>query len=139
VGRRGFTLIEILVVIVILAILMAIAIPLYLRSVRDSQRQTCRSNMQTIAHAEQSFKITSPGHLYTEDLSQLVGVTRDLQSLPRCPSDSGADPANDYTVTANADGTITVRCASDEAAAAVVHNTVGGDTSHGFTAGLDAE
>jgi type IV pilus assembly protein PilA len=54
--KHGFTLIEVLVVIVILAVLMAIALPLYLKTVGDSQRQTCRSNMQTIANAEQAYK-----------------------------------------------------------------------------------
>ena len=53
--RSGFTLIELLVVILILAILMAIALPLYLRAVKDSERQTCRSNMQTIAIACQAY------------------------------------------------------------------------------------
>ncbi len=137
--QRGFTLIELLVVILILAILMAIALPLYLQAVRGSQRQTCRSNMQTIAHAEQAYRVRSPGHVYTEDLSQLIGLTEDLMSLPRCPSDSGADPGDDYTVTVNADETITVRCNCDDAAAAMEHNTVGSDTNHGFVPGLDAE
>jgi prepilin-type N-terminal cleavage/methylation domain-containing protein len=65
--RSGFTLIELLVVILILAILMAIALPLYLRAVRDSERQTCRSNMQTIAVACQAYKVRNPVHLYPGD------------------------------------------------------------------------
>ena len=143
--RGGFTLIELLVVILILAVLMAIALPLYLRAVRDSQRQTCRSNMQTIANAEQAYRVRSTGHAYTEDLALLVGSDQDLQAIPQCPNDSlsGADDTTpDYTVTINAaDGTITVRCDGDGDSGndATFHNTVGTDTTHGFTPGVDAE
>ena len=141
--RSGFTLIELLVVILILAILMAIALPLYLRAVRDSQRQTCRSNMQTIANAEQAYRVRSSGHVYADDPATFVGLLTtdgDLQAMPRCPSDSGDDPANDYTVDPNDDGTIKILCASDDAGgAATEHNTVGTETTHGFTPGIDAE
>ena len=47
--RRGFTLIELLVVVLILSILMSIALPLYLSAEADSEKKTCRSNLQTIA------------------------------------------------------------------------------------------
>jgi type IV pilus assembly protein PilA len=58
--RAGaFSLVELLVVIIILAILMAVAVALYLRAVRDSQRQTCRTNMQSIAQACQAYKVRS--------------------------------------------------------------------------------
>jgi type IV pilus assembly protein PilA len=137
--QKGFTLVELLVVIVVLAILMAIALPLYMRSVRDSQKKTCRANMQTIAHAEQAYKLRSPAHQYTEDLTELVGVNADLQTVPRCPSDSAADTTNDYSVTKNAGGNLTIRCNSDNTAEAAEHNTVGADTDHGFTPGLDGE
>lgn len=137
--RAGFTLVELLVVIVVLAILMAIALPLYLRSVRESKKRTCRGNMQVIAHAEQAFKIRDRQHQYTDNISQLVGTTQDLPALPRCPTDSGADITNDYTVTTNPAGAITVRCASDDEQLALEHNTVGDDTDHGYTPGLDGE
>jgi len=106
-GRTGFTLIELLVVILILAVLMAIALPLYLRAVRDSERQTCRSNMQTIANAEQAYRVRSPGHQYvpasgsTSDLDLLidpVNHTQDLQALPQCPSDTDPLAIDDYSV-----------------------------------------
>ena len=60
--KSGFTLIELLVVVLILAILMAVALPLYLSAVADSQRKTCRANLQTIANAEQAAYVLH--HLY---------------------------------------------------------------------------
>ena len=136
---RGFTLIELLVVILILAVLMAIALPLYLRAVRDSERQTCRSNMQTIANAEQAYRVRSPGHVYVPatgsatDLADLIGATEDLQALPQCPSDTDPAALDDYTVEVlETDGAITgikIACNRfpDE------------DTGHGsFTPGVDS-
>ena len=85
-GRRGFTLIELLVVVLILAILMAVSIPLYLSAVADSQKKTCRSNMQTIANAVQAARVK--GSL--ADYSSFIGsvnttLEADLQSIPVCP------------------------------------------------------
>lgn len=135
---RGFTLVELLVVIVVLAILMAIALPLYLRSVRDSQRRTCRANMQVIAHAEQAYRVRSATHVYTADLDQLVGLTQDLQALPRCPADTTPDSL-DYTVELRPSGEPTIRCACDDSSTATDHNTSAGDPDHGYTPGTDSE
>jgi type IV pilus assembly protein PilA len=115
-ARRGFTLIELLVVVLILAILMAVALPLYLNAIADSSRKTCRANMQTIANAEQAFKVSDASRQYTTDLTKL----KDLPAVPKCP-DNGA-----YSVKINADGSITVSCN---------YNT----SAHGtFTPGVDS-
>jgi type IV pilus assembly protein PilA len=77
------------VVILILAILMAVALPLYLGAVSDSQKKTCRANMQTIANACQAYRTRSATHDYPDQLSDLIGAGQDLQALPKCPSNSG--------------------------------------------------
>ena len=64
--RRGFTLVELLVVVLILAILMAVALPLYLNAIRGSEKGTARANMQTIANAEQSYKLSNKDHVYVD-------------------------------------------------------------------------
>jgi type IV pilus assembly protein PilA len=138
-GRSGFTLIELLVVILILAILMAIALPLYLRAVADSQRQTCRSNMQTIANAEQAYKVRSPAHVYTDDLSAasplITGANSgDLQAVPVCPTNGTYSAAiNDGTMTQTAgDGTTTITPPAGSITITC--------TDHGsFTPGMDAQ
>src|SRR2546421_8836070 len=86
-ARRGVsTLSGFLIVILVLAILMAVALPLYLAAVSDSQVKTCRSNMQTIANAEAAFKTADSTHAYTTVLSNL---STNLGATPTCPS-SGA-------------------------------------------------
>jgi type IV pilus assembly protein PilA len=151
-GRTGFTLIELLVVILILAILMAIALPLYLRAVRDSQRQTCRSNMQTIANAAQAWKVrNTPTHAWPANYAELftdpatgLAATGNVVDLippgPQCPSDGVAADDDDYTITAGTvAGTITISCNCDDAAELAFHNTVGADPTHGFTPGVDSQ
>ena len=106
-NRRGFTLIELLVVVLILSILMAVSIPLYLSAVSDSQKKTCRANMQTIANAVQSARLKNN---YTNYSSFIGSVTTalepDLATLPICPN-GGA-----YTVAAGTNtGSFKISCA----------------------------
>ncbi len=69
---RGFTLVELLIVILIIAILMAVALPLYLDAVTRTKRTTCRANMQTIATAEQAYRARNiPTHNFTTNLGDL--------------------------------------------------------------------
>ena len=86
-NRKGFTLIELLVVVLILAILMAVSIPLYLSAVADSQKKTCRANMQTISNAVAAARIRQNALDYSTYLGT-VDTTKesDLSSIPSCPS-----------------------------------------------------
>jgi len=81
--RDAFTLIELLVVILILAILMSVALPLYLAAVTDAQVKTCRSNMQTIANAEAAYRTSDPSHAYT---TVLANLNANFDAIPVCPS-----------------------------------------------------
>jgi len=105
-GKGGFTLIELLVVVLILAILMAVALPLYLAAVSDAARKTCRANMQTIAHAEQAYRVKYRAG-YTAAIDP--GLLPDLQFVPVCP-DGGTysvtvgTPSGGFTVNCNVGG-----------------------------------
>lgn len=81
--KKGFTLVELLVVVLILATLMAVALPLYLSSVADSSKKTCRANMQSIANAAQAWKVKTRA----ADFSSLTitALTPDLGAVPTCP------------------------------------------------------
>jgi len=127
-SRKGFTLIELLIVILVLAILMAVALPLYLSAVADSQLKTCRSNMQTIANAEQAYKTSAAGHVYTTNLTDL---NSNLGSTPICPSagtysvtiSNGSSTANNGNTVPN--GGLVISCTA---------------TGHGvFAPGIDSE
>jgi len=148
--KGGFTLIELLVVILILAILMAVALPLYLRAVRDSNRQTCRSNMQTIANALQAYKVRSVPHLYpgqtvvgdpinlTDATFVGAGSGFDLQLLPQCPTDDTAGDNDDYLAADDGTGQLTITCSSSDAAEQLFHNTDRNGIP-GFQVGVDSD
>ena len=93
--RHGFTLIELLVVVLILSILMAVALPLYLSAVSDSQKKTCRANMQTIANTVQAARVRTNAANYGALITAGVVKTSltDLQAVPICPN------AGAYTLT----------------------------------------
>ena len=93
-NRKGFTLIELLVVVLILAILMAVALPLYLSAVADSQKKTCRANMQTIANAIAAARVKSGASDFTAFIGAPITYTLepDLAAVPICPT------AGAYTV-----------------------------------------
>lgn len=85
--RRGFTLIELLVVVLILSILMAVALPLYLSAVSDSQKKVCRANMQTIANTVLAARVRLNLSSYTTFSGPVsTSLETDLQNVPVCPS-----------------------------------------------------
>jgi len=81
--RRGFSLIELLVVILILTLLMAVALPLYLSSITNSAKTACRANMQSIANAADAWKVRTRAADYST--MTLSSLTTDLGSIPSCP------------------------------------------------------
>lgn len=70
----GFTLVELLVVVLILAILTSVALPLYNNTIQDASQRAARANMQTIATAEQAYRLRSPALTFTPNLSDLTEV-----------------------------------------------------------------
>jgi len=84
-------LIELLVVVLILAILMAVALPLYLSAVADSEKKTCRANMQTVANAVQAYRVKTRNSAAVPTMAQLLP---DLGAAPICPKSN----TNTYTI-----------------------------------------
>jgi type IV pilus assembly protein PilE len=100
--ERGFTLLELMIVVAIIAIIAIIAIPSYTQYIRKSHRADAMQRMKQIALAEERFRAENPG--YTSDWTLLGG---DPDSTT--PTGIGAwyDWA-DVTVTAGPPATYTI-------------------------------
>lgn len=86
-SNGGFTLIELLVVFTLLALLLSIAVPRYLRTVDTAREKVRQQNMATLRDALDKFK-ADQGR-YPTELSELVGK----QYLRQIP----LDPVSDST------------------------------------------
>lgn len=80
--RRGFTLIELIVVMAIVALLVAIAAPRYFASVDRARENTLRSSLAVMRSAIDQF--AADRGRYPETLDELVAA-RYLRSVPEDP------------------------------------------------------
>jgi prepilin-type N-terminal cleavage/methylation domain-containing protein len=73
--RGGFTLVEVLIVVVIMAILAATIIPQFSDSTKDAKTNTAKFNLHTIRSQIQLYKSQHEGKLPTATLAELFSKT----------------------------------------------------------------
>jgi type IV pilus assembly protein PilA len=71
----GFTLVELLVVVIIIGILAAIALPSYLNLTASSKQSEGRQNVTSLVHAQQVWTVENNGYASTFDILA-VGVVK---------------------------------------------------------------
>ena len=84
----GFTLIELMIVILILAVLVAIAVPIYISATDNAKKRTCQANLRSIDGATEMYKAVYDTDSYPLNPSALVAFFKDALAL-HCPSGSG--------------------------------------------------
>jgi type IV pilus assembly protein PilA len=90
-NKKGFTLVELMVVVAIIGILVAIAVPIYNASQDRAKANACKANLRTINGAISMYQANNDGD-YPDDIDELVSENY-LQSTPTCPEDG-----DDYTI-----------------------------------------
>lgn len=58
-NRKGFTLVEIMIVVAIIALLAAIAIPSFLKSRTSARTSACINNLRLLDHAQNEYATAS--------------------------------------------------------------------------------
>jgi prepilin-type N-terminal cleavage/methylation domain-containing protein len=88
--NTGFTLVEIMIVVAIIGLLVAIAIPNFVHSRAQSQATACINNLRQIDYAVQQFAMENgkaPGSTinFPDDLTPYIKLNSD-SSIPGCPA-----------------------------------------------------
>ncbi|MFQ5574037.1 MAG: prepilin-type N-terminal cleavage/methylation domain-containing protein [Terriglobia bacterium] len=101
--EKGFTLVELMVVILIIAILVAIAIPVYNTARSSAKNKSCKGNLRTMDGAIQTY------HSDTDTWPTALGdLDPDyVREVPDCPWETGA---TDCYALSGSGSTLSVTC-----------------------------
>jgi type IV pilus assembly protein PilE len=124
---RGFTLIELMIVIVIVAILATIAYPSFIGSVRKSRRAEAFDFITKIQQAQERWRANNSSYATLAELKFSKTTTNGYYELAvDVPADEKA-AGSEYTITANAIGSQ----AADKKCPTLSIKVAGGNLTYG--------
>ena len=104
-ARRGFTLIEIMIVVLIIGILLAIAVPNFVKARESSRQKACVSNLKQLQSACEQYAMDNKlSGTATIAIGDITGSSKYITVAPTCPaggaytvSSADVDPTCGYT------------------------------------------
>jgi len=93
--EKGFTLVEIMIVVAIIGLLAAIAIPNFIKARETAQTNACIANLKQIEGAQQIALLDGEGGGVVSGLTWTILSNNYIKSQPHCPSNQTAN----YVVT----------------------------------------
>ena len=85
--RTGFTLVEIMIVVAIIGLLAAIAIPNFIKARQASQKAACIANLKTIDGAKATWSLEQrKTNTDVPSDTDLFGATSYIREKPSCPA-----------------------------------------------------
>lgn len=94
--RGGFTLVEIMIVVLIIGVLLAIAIPNFVKAREQARAKACSESLKQIQTALQQYAMDNKlanGASVNNWTTSLIGATNYIRTQPQCPS------GGSYTIT----------------------------------------
>lgn len=95
--ERGFTLVEIMIVVLILGVLMTLALPSFINARDSSQSKSCINNLRKFQGAKEQYALTSripAGSTTAITWTNILGFLRypnaDPSTGPTCPTKGDA-------------------------------------------------